>query len=331
MTDAPRPSLSRADHRDALLAAAGDVGYLRQVGDDHLALHRPGGARGGDTLLVTFEALDTTRARDGGLPFSTGLASKRGWATLDIMAEGRTWFRDRALYDFFDGLTDDGFFDDFDSVVFAGGAMGAYGAAAFSVACPGATVFLMQPYATLDRDVAPWERRFRAAWSLEFGPRYGNAARMTDAANRVYVVTDPWESADAIHASLFQGDHVVRLPAPHAGTDIQARLETISILDRLLAGAESGSLGPQRFAQLWRARRRDADWLSGLMRKVDRTDRPWLQALVAGHILRRTNHPAARRRLNAALSRLAAEGRKAPGDLEPTAPEGAPPVLLAGE
>ncbi len=330
MTDAPRSALNRADHRDLLLAAAGGGGSLRQIGDDHLVLHRPGGARGSGTLLVTFEALDVTRARGSGLPFSTGMARKRGWATLDIMAEGRGWFRDRALYETFDHFTDDGFFDAFDSVVFAGGAMGAYGAAAFSVACPGSVVVLMQPYASLARDVAPWERRFRPAWSLEFGPRYGNAARMIDAAARVYVVTDPWEAADAMHASLFRGDHVIRLPAAHAGTDIQARLETIHILDRLLAGAHGGTLTPVRFAQLWRARRRDAVWLSGLMRKIDRTDRPWLQAMAAGHILRRTGHPAARRRLNAALARLAEAGRTAPGDLTPAAPPGAARGLPAG-
>lgn len=330
MKDAPRSALSRAEHRDVLLAAAGPGGSLRRIGDDHLALHRPGGARGAGTLGVTFEALDVTRARIGGLPFSTGFAQKRGCATLDIMAEGRTWFRDPALHAAFDGHTDDGFFDGFDRVLFAGGAMGAYGAAAFSVACPGATLLLMQLYASLARDVAPWERRFRSAWALDFESRYGNAARMIDAASRVYLVTDPWEAADATHASLFQGDHVVRLPAAHAGADIQGRLEAIGILDRLLAGAESGVLTPMRFAQLWRGRRRDADWLAGLMRKVDRADRPWLQAMVAGHVLRHVDDPASRRRLDAALARLAEDGRGAPASPVPDLPEAAR-SLLAGE
>ncbi|WP_179379521.1 phosphoadenosine phosphosulfate reductase [Jannaschia marina] len=324
---AQTPPFSRADHRDALLAAAGDVGYLRQLGDDHLALFRPGG----DTLVVSFEALDTTRARADGLPLSTAIARKRGWATLDIMAEGRTWFRDDAVHDFFDTLTDDGFFDDYDDVLFVGGGMGAYGAAAHSVAAPGATVFLMQPYATLDRDVAPWERRFRAAWALPFGPRYGNAARMIDAAARVYLVTDPTETRDAMHASLFDGDHVTRLVAPHAGSDIQARLEEIGILRRLLAGAQTGNLTPQRFAQLWRARRQNPGWLMGLLRKTDRLDRPWLSALVAGHMVRKGAGPAARRRLNDALSRLASAGREAPGDLEPAPVKAPDRQLLAGE
>ncbi|SDY91037.1 hypothetical protein SAMN05444004_10467 [Jannaschia faecimaris] len=327
MDDRKMQPMSRADHRKALIEAAGDLGYLRQIGDDHLALFRPGG----DTLVVSFEALDTTRARDGGLPISTGLARKRGCATLDIMAEGRTWFRDEDLHDFFDNLTDDGFFDDYDSVLFVGGGMGAYGAAAHSVAAPGATVFLMQPYATLNREIAPWERRFRSAWAMAFEPRYGNAAQMIDAANRVYVITDPTEAADAMHATLFQGEHVIRCAAHHAGADIQARLEEINILDRLLAGAEAGNLTPLRFAQLWRGRRQNSAWLMGLLRKTDRMDRPWLSALVAGHMVRKGASPAARRRLNAALSRLASEGRSAPGGLEPTPVPHHPKTLMAGE
>ncbi|MCK0166325.1 phosphoadenosine phosphosulfate reductase [Jannaschia sp. S6380] len=319
--------MNRARHRDALLAEAGDDGTLRQLGDDHLALHRP--RRDAGTLLVTFEGLDETRLRDGGLPFSSRIAAERGWATLDIMAEGRTWFRDAAVHDLFDDLTDDGFFDEYDRVVFAGAGMGAYGAGAHSVASPGAIVLLIQPIATLDRVVAPWERRFRSARALDWTGRYGNAARMVDAAERVFLVTDPHVAGDAMHASLFSASHVVRLPAPFAGADIRGRLESIGILDRLLTGAETGALGPEEFARLWRGRRQDAGWLQDLLRRTDRMDRPWLQALVAGHMVRHGAGQVARRRLNAALSRLASEGRDAPGDLAPAAPSGR--TLMAGE
>lgn len=327
---APRTqAMSRANHRTVLLTAAAETGALRQLGHNHLALFRPGNG----TLIVTFEALDTTRTRHGGLPLSTGLARKRGWSTLDIMAEGRTWFRDDDLHDYFDELTDGGFFDDYDDVIFVGAGMAAYGAAAHSVAAPGASVFLMQPYATLDRAVVPWERRFRSSWCLPFGPRYGNAARMIDAARRVYVVTDPTEAADAMHASLFQGDHVTRISAHHAGADIQARLEETNILDRLIAGAAGGALTPLRFAQLWRARRENFAWLTGLLRKTDRMDRPWISALLAGHMVHNGAGVIARRRLNAALSRLEAEGRKAPAGLEPVLATDQPCRyrLMAGE
>ncbi|CUH26727.1 hypothetical protein JSE7799_00747 [Jannaschia seosinensis] len=317
MSDAPSPPMSREAHRHVLMAAAGRGGELCSRGDSHIILCRPGARETGGTLIVTFDTLDAVRARPGGLPLSTGLAQREGWATIDVMADGRTWFRDDYVHDFFDGLTDEGVFDDYDQVVFAGGGMGAYGAAAHSVAAPGATLFLVQPYATLDRDLTSWERRFRSSWSLPFGPRYGNAARMADAARRVFVVTDPTQSADAMHAALFSGAHVTHLRAHHAGHDIQGRLEAIDILDTLLAAAGRGDLTPARFAALWRARRDDPEWLAGLLRHVEKLDRPWLQAIAAGYITDRTGSAVARRRLNAALARLDEEDRDAPAGLEP--------------
>lgn len=316
------------DHRDALRRAAGEDGYLRELGTGHLALFRPGGS----TLLVEFDDLRAVEARPGGLPWSAGLHDKRGWTTLSILARGRDWYRDDAVHDFFDDLTDDGTFDAYDNVIFFGAGIGAYGAAAHSVAAPGATVFLIVPYATLDRDVTPWERRFRSARSLPFGPRYGNAARMVDAARRVYVVTDPRQHADAMHASLFTGDHIVRLPAANGGPDVRTRLERIGILDRLVAGAESGALTPLRFARLWRARRRDEEFLLRLLRRLEDGDRPWLTAVLAGFMLRggKSSGPA-RRRLNAALFDLADSGREAPRGLSPEPPRLGERILMAGE
>ncbi len=316
MTDQPDPHAPRdafADHRDALARHAGGLGYVRDIDDRHLSIFRSMGP----TLLVTFETEAEIADRPTRLPWSDALARRRRMSTLDIVAHGRTWFRSDGLTAFFDELTDEGFFDEFDKVIFAGGGMSAYGAAAYSVAAPGATVFLAQPYATLARDITPWERRFRSSWHLSFGPRYGNAARMIDAAERVYVVTDPTIPADAMHASLFQGDHVTRLPAYHAGGAIWTTLDRLGILNRLVAGAEAGNLTPTRFAELYRRRREDRVWLDAFMRKVDRMDRPWLTALMAGSLLQRRDDPAARRRLNAALANLEAAGHSAPAGLRP--------------
>ncbi|WGH78851.1 phosphoadenosine phosphosulfate reductase [Jannaschia ovalis] len=319
------PALSRTDHRAALeAAAAGRDGELRALGDDHMVLRRSGN----DTLLVSFEDLDQLRQTPGGLPWSTKLLRKRRWSTLTVMCDGRTWFRDPALYAYFDQLTDDGVFDDYARVIFAGGGIGAYAAGAYSVAAPGAIVCLVQPYATLDREVAPWEGRFRSSRALDFTSRYGNAAQMIEAAAQVYLITDPTRAADAMHASLFQGDHVLRLNTPHAGEDIWARLREIGILDRVVAMAGNGQLTRAGFAELWRRRRHDPGYQAGLMRKLDGMNRPWLTALLAGYILRNGENAAARRRLNDALVRLEEQGHAAPAGLS-LRPRGA--MLLAGE
>jgi hypothetical protein len=320
MTDQPDPG----DPLDALRDYAGDDGTVTPLGSEHVAVFRPGN----DTLLVEFGTLaDAARAGDG-LPWSAGMGRRRGFATLTVLARGNTWFRDDAVHDHFDDLTDEGLFDDYDSVIFTGGGMGAYGAAAHSVAAPGATVFLVQPYATLDPDVTPWETRFRRARARAFAGRYGNAAQLIDAAGRVVVVTDPTESRDAMHASLFTGPHVTRLVAPHAGPDMWGQLNGLGILDRVVPRAATGSLTQGRFAKRWRARRDDVAWLHRFLGKVERLNQPYLTALCAGHILKAHDSPVARRRLNAALADLREAGTPPPPGL---APQAGAKLLLAGE
>ena len=51
--------------------------------------------------------------------------------------KGDTWFRDNRVYGYFDRLIADGFFEDFDTVIFYGAGSCGYAAAAFSVAAPG--------------------------------------------------------------------------------------------------------------------------------------------------------------------------------------------------
>ncbi|PWJ19280.1 phosphoadenosine phosphosulfate reductase [Jannaschia seohaensis] len=310
-----------------LRAQLGEDGWLEELGPRHLAMFQPRG----NTLLVEFEALAPLLRRKSAEPWSAGLARKRGWSTLTIVSRGRTWFRDPAVFDFFDDLTDGGFFDDYDSVVFAGAGVKGYAAAAFSVAAPGSTVFLCAPFATLDPNETPWEHRFRGDRSLSFGPRYGYAPDMVDAAARVYVVTDPAEPADAMHASLFRGPHVVHLRAHHGGPRLGARLEAMGLLDQLFSEAEQGTLTPQRFARAWRARHRDEVWLSNVLRKLDTMRRPWLQAVFAGAMYDRTGAASARRRLNEALARLKEEGKRPPAGREPAPDSDSGRLLLAGE
>jgi hypothetical protein len=317
---------ARADALRPLRERASDRGWLRALGRQHLAMFRPGGS----TLLVEFEALAPLLRRNEARRWSDRLARTRGWSLLTVISRGRTWFRDPAVFDFFDRLTDEGFFDGYDSVVFAGAGVRGYAAAAFSVAAPGATVLLCSPYATLDPNEAPWERRFLSDRRLDFGARYGFAPAMIDAAARVYVVSDPMEPIDAMHASLFRGPHVTRLRAPHAGPRLGARLEALGVFDRLVLEAEAGTLTPLRFAQLWRARHRDEVWLGNVMRHLDGLQRPWLQAVFAGTMLDRTGAASARRRLNEALARLAEQGVAPPRGRRP-APAGGDRMLVMGK
>lgn len=309
--------VNQAPGDDALMDAlrdriSGTKGWLRQIGPDHVALYVPGN----ENLLVAFDMADAARGRSPAGCWHDALVGKRGYSTLTIIAGARSWFRDPALTHLFDELTDEEFFDDFETVTFAGSGAGGYAACAYSVAAPGATVFAVRPIATLERASVPWEQRFRSAWALDWANRYGYAPEMVEAAKQVYIITDPYEPGDAAHASLFRGRHITHLRANHAGSRVWQQLGSIGILDRLVAGAMSGTLGEKRFAQLWRGRRRDRDWLSGLMRKLDRMNRPYLQGVFARYVTRRLDNTAARRRLVAAQATLREAGRALPGDTD---------------
>ncbi len=133
---------------------AEDDGYFEPVGPDHSAIFID---RSPAVLVVSFEELDQVRlANPAGHPIGFQLAADRDWSHLCLLAHGDTWYCDRSVYGYFDRLVDDGFFEDFDRVVFYGSEMGAYGATAFSVAAPGATVLAIQPAASLNATRCPW-------------------------------------------------------------------------------------------------------------------------------------------------------------------------------
>jgi hypothetical protein len=113
-----------------------------------------------------------------------GLFKKNGWSHLSIILDGDTWFHDPKVYAYFNRLDDDGFFDDFDHVVFYGAGPCKYAAAAFSVAAPGATVDAIQPQTTLDPRITDWDDRYMKMRRTDFTSRYGYAPDMLDAAEQ---------------------------------------------------------------------------------------------------------------------------------------------------
>ena len=130
--NATTPDAGAAKTRDEWFAAieeiGEDLGYFEPLGRDHSAVFHDDGP----VLLVSFETVAQVRgAREGQMPWGVTLARNFGWSALTILAEGDTWYRDPAVYGYFDRLVDDAFFEDFDRVVF-------YGAALLAVADLGA-------------------------------------------------------------------------------------------------------------------------------------------------------------------------------------------------
>ena len=184
---------------------AEEFGYSEPVGPNHTALLIDAGR----TLIVSFESVASVRmSNDETAPIGWGFVQSHGWSSLTLLAEHDTdWFRHPAMFGYFDRMIDDGFFDDFDQVLFYGAGAAGYAAAAYSVAAPDAYVLAIQPQATLDPALARWDRRHPEARRLDFTSRFGYAPMMVETAAAVSIIHDPSVSEDAMHASLFNGDN----------------------------------------------------------------------------------------------------------------------------
>lgn len=277
-----------------LLELTEEDGYLEPMGPRHHALF----LERGPTLLVTFEEAGAVRARpEGGMPTGFALALAQGWSHFAAMAEGATWFRDPAVFRHFDRMIDEAFFDGYDRVLFYGAGMGGYAAAAFSVAAPGATVLAVCPRATLDPGVAGWDPRHRGARRLDFTDRYGYAPEMIDAAGGAFIVYDPAERLDAMHAALFHKRWTTPLRARWMGTRLDLVLERIEALDDLLLAAMEGRLTPALFARAIRNRRRFNPYLRHMLALANEAGKPARETMICRSVTARLRAPAFRRRL----------------------------------
>ena len=273
-----------------------DHGFFEQLGDAHCA----GFLQAGTQLLVTFENVEDVRKHNvDAEPRGFAYARHDGWSHLAILSFGESWFRDPAVYAFFDRLDDDGFFEGFERIVFYGGDGGsAYAAAAYSVSAPGAVVLALRPQATLDAKASSWDPRYRALRTQDFTSRYGYAPEMIDGASKVFVAYDPLQVYDACHAALFRKPHVTYLPCHLIGERLDYAFDRLGIHDILLRLVMDDALDAKRFAQLLRARRYDQVYGRDLVTHLVETGHPWLAKVVCGYMINRGRGSFFRKALN---------------------------------
>ncbi|MCR9126556.1 MAG: phosphoadenosine phosphosulfate reductase [Rhodobacteraceae bacterium] len=279
---------------ESLADIANAQGLFQPLGNAHFATF----IDDRNTLLVSFESIQGIHAlsRDAH-PLGFDMVRALGWSHLCLISDGDTWFRDPNVYAFFDRLIDDAFFEDFDRVVFYGAGPGGYAAAAFSIAAPGATVIAVQPQATLDPRVTEWDRRYLDMRFVSFNDRYGYAPEMLQAADHAFVLYDPHEDLDAMHAALFHRPGVTRLRLPFLGKDLQGHMIGMDILYRMLADAGEDRLDALRFARLFRERRSYPPYLRALIARLQRQRRAELEMAVCRSVTQRMKAPKLRRRL----------------------------------
>ena len=304
-----------------------DIDQWRSMLDKHGAehgFHIPlGGSHGvlytadERTLIVSFENAEHMRGSETGLPLGLQVAGREGWSNLALYSEGKTWFRDPAVYNLFDTLTDEQFFEDFDRVLFCGAGAGGYAAAAFSVACPGAQLLLMRPQATLDPRVTEWDQRYPDMRRKDWTSRYGFGPEQAEAAEHATIVYDPRVREDAMHAAMFTREGFTKLRTPFLGGRLERDLDAMGILLPMIRLAGKGQLSPARFAKLYRRRRGHLPWLRRVLFHLENLERPILTGLFTRAVLREHSAPRFRRALRVIEAQLKEEGKSLPAALPP--------------
>ncbi|SLN58858.1 hypothetical protein [Pseudooctadecabacter jejudonensis] len=275
---------------DLLDDVSEEFGHFEPLGPDHSAAFIDAGR----TLLVTFEAAPTVHKSNANhAPLGWQFVQSHGWSSLTVMSHNRQdWFRHDAVFGYFDRMIDDGFFDDFDQILFYGAGARAYAAAAFSVAAPDARALLIQPQATLDTDRAGWDKRFPQTRRLDFSTRYGYAPDMVETASDVWVIHDPDVLEDAVHAQMFDADHVHHLTARHVGPNADRAFMDVGVWADLVEQAMSGDLTPARYGAVWRARFNNLKYMRQLFDRLVSSDtHPRLLAWVCRAMTRDNDRP----------------------------------------
>ncbi|WP_289043266.1 phosphoadenosine phosphosulfate reductase [uncultured Aliiroseovarius sp.] len=289
------------------LEDAGEArGYFEPLGPDHYATLTDAGR----TLVVTFETMDDLRHSSPlHEPLGWKLVQENGWSNLCLLADGPTWFRDPAVYSYFDRLVEDGFFEEFEKVVFYGAGMCGYAAAAFSVVAPDVTVIAVQPQATLDPARTPFEDRFPAAMHRDFTSRYAYAPDMVEPAQDVFILLDPTIPQDVAHAALFQGDHIHRIISRHFGAKLGRAMVNMCVTQTLVDQAGSDGLTELDCYRALRLRRQHMPYLRALLSTAEARGQPHLVQCLATWVIATRRAPRFKRALRRARRVLSKTGR----------------------
>lgn len=234
-----------------------------------LPLHRVQYLPGGRCLIVSFEhAGMSVRGEKDRLPWSAKFFQKEGHAVLGVVAHKSIWFRDAALHRALLDLKDRGFFRLFDKVVFTGGSMGGFGAAAFASLSPGCIVLAFNPQSTLDKRKVPWENRYERPSKENWNLPFADASIEGVHASKVYIVYDPYLKLDADHALRFPESNRVMLPIPFIGHGVPSTLQEIRILGEVSRRAIASTLTKEQFAVLARKRKKSPKYYKTLIQSL---------------------------------------------------------------
>lgn len=216
-------------------------------------------------LLVTFDNLsnvgDTSPERE---PWAFKFAQDRSISHLGVLAHGASWFRDPDLIAQFEKLKNEGFFDDYERVIFAGVSMGGFASIAFGSLVPGAHVVSINPQSTLDEGLVPWETRYEGGRRQDWTLPLSDAAELTGNLGKVQIFYDPYHELDRKHVARFSGDNIHVFHCRYSNHKTAVFMRKIGILKPVMEKAVFEDLNALEFYRLYRARRELRWWKNAI-------------------------------------------------------------------
>jgi len=235
---------------DARKFASQSRGFFWE-GDENALMFAPRSKR----LVVSFDNISIAREEGQRWPWGFKvLWQDMGCSVLGVMGVQRNWFRQEFVHDSFEALRDQGFFDQFDEILFYGASMGGFAALVYQQCAPGSNVLAIAPQSTLNRNVLPNEDRWGWTKKLDWEGRFNDAAGTLDTAGEVFILADPYYKPDYDQVSRLTGDNVTWLHTPFMGHQLPNAFVVMNIMKDLLYSAAGGTLTPQLFYKLFRAR-----------------------------------------------------------------------------
>lgn len=221
--------------------------------------------RRSDILLVTFDNLASIDERPEQRPWPAWLASRAkalNYSILGIQTHEKDWYRQPDTEKRLSDLQNSGFFKPFKHILFVGTSMGGFAALCYAGLVPGSRVLAFSPQSTLNRQIAPFERRYpypyrKFDWE---SPAYLDAANHVGQIASGHIFYDPKVSEDKQHAQRLGTPNLKDFAIPYAGHTLIRVLVKSGAFDHLLATYPATGKLDARFFELLKNKRANPKW-----------------------------------------------------------------------